>query len=196
MTQQRKQAEPLKLISFLGNPGSRYASTRHNAAWIVLDHLEQAGYPGFAATAGAWKEKFHGHFLRAGQVVLLRPTTHMNESGRSVQAAMGFFGFSGHEVLVLHDDLETPFGTTRLVFGGGHRGNNGVRSVAQRCGGPGFWRLRIGIGRPPATRRPSDWVLERFSSEEEARIPELCDAVTKIIVAAINRPQESERRIL
>jgi peptidyl-tRNA hydrolase, PTH1 family len=181
---------------------------------MVLDHLEQTGYSGLAEPSGTgsatpgtrtpgtntpgtavpgtgtWKEKFHGLFLRVGSLVLIRPMTHMNESGRSVQAAMGFFGVESESVLVVHDDLETRFGSVQLCFGGGHRGNNGVRSIAQHCGGSGFWRLRIGIGRPPATRSPADWVLERFSADEEARVSELCAQAATLLGAAILRPRE------
>lgn len=138
-----------------------------------------------------WKEKFHGTFARAGEVVLLLPGTYMNESGRSVQAAAFFFNIPRDRTVVVHDDLETPFGTVNLVFGGGHRGNNGVRSVEQHLGGRDFWRLRVGIGRPPADRKAAAWVLERFSPHEEARLPEIQRLSARVLRDAIAGPVES-----
>ena len=194
MKSRHSQAESLKLIAFLGNPGSRYEKTRHNVGRMLLSRIDdttpslQNTREGGTLTVTPWKEKFHGRFCRAGEVVLLVPDTYMNESGRSVQAALSFFGISGPETLIVHDDLETSFGTVEMTFGGGHRGNNGVRSITQVCGQPDFWRLRIGIGRPPGNRKPGDWVLERFSRDEEARLPEVLDlAFAFVTEALVNR---------
>ena len=138
----------------------------------------------------AWKEKFHGRFLKDGGRVLLLPETYMNNSGRSVQAATAFFNVAPAGVLVVHDDMETPFGTVTLTRGGGHRGNNGVRSVAQALGGPDFWRLRLGVGRPPAARRPGDWILERFTPDEEAQLPGMLSLAAQMIRDYAARPEE------
>lgn len=119
----------------------------------------------------------------------------MNESGRSVQAAIAFFGIARYEILVVHDDLETAFGTVQLAFDGGHRGNNGVRSIGRTCGGTDFWRLRVGIGRPPAQRNPGDWVLERFSPEEEARLPDVGRLAGTLIRNNVRAPAEATQSI-
>lgn len=191
MKSRHSQAGSVKLIAFPGNPGSRYENTRHNVGRMVAALIDDAASPagivlkGGTLTVTPWKDKFHGRFRRIGEMVLLVPDAYMNESGRSVQAALSFFGISRSEMLVVHDDLETPFGTVETVFGGGHRGNNGVRSIAQACGGPDFWRLRIGIGRPPANRKPGDWVLERFSRDEEARLPEVLDLAYALITTSL-----------
>jgi PTH1 family peptidyl-tRNA hydrolase len=135
----------LRLVVGLGNPGRQYERTRHNVGFMVADQL---------AGSSGWKEKFHGRLLKVGSITVLKPDTFMNRSGRSVQAAAAFFGLSGDEICVVHDDLETPFGTVQLTWGGGHRGQNGVRSVMQSLGSGDFWRLRVGVGRPPANRSP------------------------------------------
>ncbi len=165
---------PVRLVAFLGNPGRQYALTRHNVAWMVIPELT-------ATDRGTWKEKFHGRFLKEGELILLAPETFMNHSGRSVQAARAFFGLNPGQVLVVHDDVETAFGVVELAWNGGHRGQNGGRSVAQALGTSEFWRMRIGLGRPPSTRKAADWVLERFSSEEEAELPKVLANAARIV---------------
>ena len=175
--------QEIALIAFLGNPGAQYRQTRHNVGWMVIPELT-------TVPPSAWKEKFHGRFLKDGDQVLLAPETYMNNSGRSVQAAAAFFGVSRAGILVVHDDMETAFGTVSLTRGGGHRGNNGIRSVAQALGGPDFWRLRLGVGRPPAGRRPGDWILERFTPDEEARVPDMLTAAVRMIQNNASHPKE------
>jgi peptidyl-tRNA hydrolase, PTH1 family len=148
-------------------------------AWMLLPELTPV-------PPTQWKEKFHGRFLKEGNRILLLPHTYMNRSGSSVQAAATFFGLSPEEILVAHDDMETAFGTVTLTFGGGHRGNNGVRSVSQVLGSSDFHRLRIGTGRPPAGRNPGDWILERFSPDEEARLPDILREGAERIEQAIS----------
>jgi peptidyl-tRNA hydrolase, PTH1 family len=173
--------DPLRLVAGLGNPGRQYERTRHNVGWMVADAF---------AGSGGWKEKFHGRFLKVGAVTVLKPETFMNRSGRSVQAAAAFFGLSGAEICVVHDDLETPFGTVQLTWGGGHRGQNGVRSVMQALGTGDFWRLRVGVGRPPATRSPGDWILERFAPDEEPHLPAVIALAVRALEDRVDRPEE------
>ncbi|MFW5695191.1 MAG: aminoacyl-tRNA hydrolase [Alkalispirochaeta sp.] len=172
---------PVKLVAFLGNPGQRYQLTRHNVAWMVVPELT-------SADESAWKEKFHGRFLKEGTLTLLKPETYMNHSGRSIQAARAFFGLEPAEIVVVHDDVETAFGTVELSWDGGHRGQNGVRSAIQALGTGSFWRVRIGVGRPPSTRKPADWVLERFSPQEEAELPAILANTARIVRDAAIRP--------
>lgn len=145
--------------------------------------------------ASAWKEKFHGVFLKSGETTLLKPHTFMNHSGRSVQAALSFFALDLAELMVVHDDLETPFGTVELTWGGGHRGNNGVRSIMQQLGDAAFWRLRIGVGRPPARHAPGEWLLERFSPEEEAHLPSIITEAVAMIGEYADSPRSVVRHI-
>jgi len=182
------------LIAGLGNPGPRYADTRHNLGFLVVDAL--------ASRLGAdpFRDKFSAQVSRARsgaeELILLKPQTFMNLSGQSVQPAAAFFKVTTPQVLVLHDELDLPSGEIRLKQGGGHAGHNGLRSLIERMGSPDFLRLRLGIGRPTAAFRDvADYVLARFEAEERAQIPALCDRAVEVILdvaasgaaAAMNR---------
>ena len=123
------------------------------------------------------KKKFQGEFAKGSlaghDCIFLRPETFMNESGRSVQPAMGFFHVAPREVIVLHDELDVPFGEVRVKFGGGHAGHNGLRSLVSHLGTADFIRVRMGIGRPPAgfTGDVADYVLSSFDPMERALFP-------------------------
>ncbi|HKL58095.1 MAG TPA: aminoacyl-tRNA hydrolase [Sphaerochaeta sp.] len=146
----------VKLLVFLGNPGKLYEKSRHNVGWLFCDHL----YPSMQ-----WSQKFHAQVANTPQYRLLRPQTFMNESGKAVRACTDFFGIKGEEILVVHDDLELPFGTVRLQKGGGLGGHNGLKSIRSHLGDDGFLRLRFGIGRPQRGSVAS-YVLLPFSKEE------------------------------
>lgn len=164
----------MKLIVGLGNPGTKYARNRHNVGFMVVDHLaSEHRFPEF-------KEKFNGVWSKGSiggeDVVLLKPLTYMNESGKSVQAAAAFFhvGANGGEMCVLHDELDIPFADVRLKVAGGHAGHNGLRSIIGVVGAE-FARVRIGIGRPPAGFRGdvADFVLQNFDGDESMQLDEL-----------------------
>jgi len=166
----------MKLVVGLGNPGTKYAKHRHNAGFMVADHLHStAGFP-------EWKEKFSGVFAKGAlggeDVVLLKPMTYMNESGKSVQAAVAFLKVdTKKDLLVIHDEIDLEFGDVRLKVGGGHAGQNGIRSIIAALG-PDFARVRVGVGRPPAGFRGevADYVLSNFDAVEAASFP---DAIAK-----------------
>lgn len=158
------------IVVGLGNPGDRYRDTRHNIGFRVVDELESHwGGSGF-------KSKFSGQialaeFRASGgvrKVYLLKPQTYMNLSGDSVQPAAAFFKVPPQDILVLHDELDLPFGRLQLKEGGGTGGHNGLKSVSARLGTPNFKRLRLGIGRPPPDFRgsPADYVLKPFAPHE------------------------------
>jgi peptidyl-tRNA hydrolase, PTH1 family len=152
----------IKLLVFAGNPGIQYKETRHNAGWLCLDSLEQRH-------AVNWSDKFNsrlGNFrLESTQYRLLQPLCFMNKTGETVRRASDFFQLDPDELMVIHDDLELPFGTIQVRKGGGLGGHNGLRSMKQHLGSDAFYRLRFGISRP--TRGDvSSWVLSRFSLEE------------------------------
>lgn len=172
----------MKLVVGLGNPGTKYAKNRHNAGFMVADRLQSD-----AVNAAEWKEKFNGVFSKgtiAGEdVVVLKPMTFMNESGKSVQAAVAFLKVDiKNDLLVIHDELDLEFGDVRLKVSGGHAGQNGLRSIMSVIG-PDFARVRVGIGRPPAGFRGdvADYVLSNFDPVEAASFP---DAITKAADAA------------
>ncbi len=162
------------LIAGLGNPGPRYQATRHNIGFRVIDELaRQAG-----ASAAAFRERFHGEVatvtLFEQDLLLLKPQTFMNDSGRSVQAACAFYKIKPAELLVAHDELDLPFGDVRLKKGGGDGGNRGIRSVSGALG-PDYVRIRLGIGRPPPDFRgdPADFVLQAFPFAEQAGVEQM-----------------------
>jgi len=151
----------------------------------VLDALrDKIGAP-------EWREKFKGVFTKASafgdDLVLLKPMTYMNLSGESVQPASAFHKIAPANVLVIHDEIDLPFGDVRLKSGGGHAGNNGIRSVIEHLGTPDFLRIRVGVGRPPLgdRRDAADWVLSDFDPVETAELPEqierTLDAVQRVV---------------
>ncbi|MFW5995401.1 MAG: aminoacyl-tRNA hydrolase, partial [Spirochaetia bacterium] len=154
----------ISLCVFLGNPGREYVHSRHNAGFML------AGLHRSTRNA-SWQEKFHGQYaevLDGGRKIhLLKPQTFMNKSGISVAAAASFFKVDVRGDLVVHDELELPFGTVGYRLGGGLGGHNGLRSVAERLGSKDFARLRIGIGRPRGGS-VSSYVLSQFNSDEKA----------------------------
>lgn len=173
------------LVVGLGNPGPRYAATRHNIGQFVADEL--------AARRG---ESFREHkagarvvetWLRPGgaKLVLAKPNSFMNVSGRPVAALARFYSVPAERLIVLHDELDIPFDTVKLKSGGGHGGHNGVRDIAAALATPDFLRVRVGIGRPPGRQDAADWVLSPFGSAERQNLPILvsdaADAVETII---------------
>lgn len=162
------------LIAGLGNPGPKYERTRHNAGFWFLDRL--AARHGISLKS---EKKMHGQAARARlggvDAVLLAPETFMNESGRSLRAAIDFYRIEPDHVLVAYDDLDLPPGTVRLKKDGGHGGHNGLRSIFSHFGTPEFWRVRIGIGHPGVAEAVTPWVLGRASADDETAIVEAID---------------------
>ncbi len=172
------------LIAGLGNPGPRYQATRHNLGFRVIDELaRQCGVP-----ASAFKDRFHGELASARlpgtdeELLLLRPQTFMNESGRSIQAACTFYKVKPSELIVAHDELDLPFADVRLKKGGGDGGNRGVRSTTGAIG-PDFVRIRLGIGRPPTDFRGdvADFVLQPFPSAELPTVEQMVTRATEAV---------------
>jgi peptidyl-tRNA hydrolase, PTH1 family len=174
------------LVVGLGNPGREYAAHRHNVGFLAVDELARR------ARADAFREKFSGEWTKgeiAGEpAVLLKPMTYMNESGRSVQPAMAFFKVEPADVIVLHDELDLPFGDVRLKMGGGHAGHNGLRSLMS-CAGGEFGRVRIGVGRPPAGFRGdvADFVLSGFDATERAALPDVLKKAVDAVIDVADR---------
>jgi PTH1 family peptidyl-tRNA hydrolase len=190
---------PIRLVAGLGNPGPRYAGTRHNAGAMVVELLASR------LGAGRFADRYAGRVADArgpaGPVALLIPATYMNESGRSVGPAAGALHAAPEQVLVVHDEIDLPFGTVRGKVGGGAGGHNGVRSVIAGLGTGEFPRLRLGVGRPPADFRGdgADWVLMRFTEPREAveamvaRAADMAEAaLAEGMPAAVNRFHASE----
>lgn len=156
----------IKLIVGLGNPGPEYELNRHNIGWLVLDSFEKI-------SSNNWKSKFKGQYtdtsIDGEKVYFLKPETFMNLSGESVGPLCQFFKIKPTEILVLHDELDIPFGQIHFKSGGGLAGHNGLKSMAKVLGTQDFHRLRIGIGRPDRGSVAS-WVLSNFPTEQDTEL--------------------------
>ena len=154
----------IRLVTFLGNPGKEYETTRHNLPWLVADEITER-------KSLLWQQKFKGTYATArgssSIVYLHKPLTFMNLSGRSVGEIMAFFKLSADTLLVVHDDVETAPGKIGFKLGGGLGGHNGLRSIVSALGTKDFYRLRIGVGRPPKGS-VSSYVLARLTPQQLA----------------------------
>lgn len=169
----------IKLIVGLGNPGPQYESTRHNAGFWWVDQV--------CAETGSklnLEAKFFGHAGKlngATEIWLLKPTTFMNASGRAVGAIAKFYKITPEQILVIHDELDLPPGTTKLKKGGGHGGHNGLKDIAAQLGTPDFWRLRIGIGHPGEKSQVANFVLHAPTRDEQTVIEQNIDQSTTLL---------------
>lgn len=166
------------LIVGLRNPGSEYEGTRHNVGVEVLDAIAP-GQRFKRARLGIRADVAQVRLGDAG-VTLAVPRTFMNESGDAVQPLARYLRATGDELLVIHDDIDLPFGKIRVQLGGGEGGHNGVRSVVRSMGSEEFWRLKIGVGRPPERIDPADFVLQRFSKSERATMDDVVITAARV----------------
>ncbi|WP_422745104.1 aminoacyl-tRNA hydrolase [Mycobacterium sp. WMMD1722] len=166
-------AEPLLVVG-LGNPGPAYAKTRHNIGFVVADLLAGRLGSGFSLHKKSGADIATGR-LAGRAVVVAKPRTYMNESGRHVGPLAKYYSVAPADVIVLHDELDIDFGRIRLKFGGGVAGHNGLKSVAAALGTKDFQRVRIGVGRPPGRKDAATFVLEPFTSNERTEVPTICE---------------------
>jgi peptidyl-tRNA hydrolase, PTH1 family len=179
------------LVAGLGNPGREYADNRHNVGFMVADELVRRH-------GGAFRSKFSGELgevrLEGARVALLKPQTFMNESGRSVGAAVRFFKVPAEELLVVHDEVDLEPGRLQARLGGGLAGHNGLRSIAQHLRTPEFLRLRVGVGRPERgdPRPVADFVLSDFPPEIdlEGLVARAAEAVEVLVGAGLEEAQQ------
>ena len=160
---------PIRLVAGLGNPGREYARTRHNAGFWFVDELARK-----LGTSLAMESKFAGEVAKAGELRLVKPSTFMNLSGRSVAALARFYAIAPDEILVVHDELDLKPGEAKMKLGGGVAGHNGLKDVRAQLGTPDFWRLRLGIGHPRDSelteQQVVDYVLKPPRGEEQGAI--------------------------
>lgn len=158
----------------LGNPGAPYAGNRHNIGFIVLDALARAHH------AGPWRKRFQGDatevVIGEERIILLKPETFMNESGRAVNEAMRFYKIDLKDVFVFHDELDLTAAKVRVKLGGGNAGHNGLRSITAHCGNE-YHRIRLGIGHPGHKDAVHGFVLSDFSRAERDWVDDLCGAM-------------------
>lgn len=178
-------SDPVRLIAGLGNPGRKYAGTRHNAgAWLVEALARETGQP------LREERKFLGHHSKVtwqGQDLhLLVPTTYMNHSGRSLKALSDFFRIPPESILVAHDELDLPPGTARFKQGGGHGGHNGLRDIIGHLSRPQFHRLRVGIGHPGDSKQVINYVLSNAGKREISAIEAALEETLRALPDALH----------
>jgi len=186
--------QQVKLIAFLGNPGRKYAGTRHNIGRMVADNLSKEH-------SLSWQNKHKGLYTKSAAcgspVHMLQPETYMNKSGESIGPCLTYFSLSPGEMLVVHDEIELSFGTIDIKTGGGLGGHNGLRSIVEHIGTRDFLRLRIGVSRPEFGDVAS-YVLSNFSSREQSHLPgiitECSAAITGLVTGPVTAAMKQYRK--
>jgi len=168
------------LFAGLGNPGSQYEETRHNIGFKVIDSLVAS----FDARDIS-KNAFYGELRRSASILFLKPNTYMNLSGKSLLPVKQFFKIDLENIVVIHDDIDLPFGAVRFKRGGGHGGHNGLKSIDAMVGKE-YLRVRIGVGKPERKSQVADYVLHDFTPEERVSIPALVSHVSEACRALLH----------
>jgi PTH1 family peptidyl-tRNA hydrolase len=183
----------MRLFVGLGNPGAKYARNRHNIGFMAVDEI--ARRHGFAP----WRRRFQGETaegtLDHEKVILLRPLTYMNDSGRAVQEAANFFKLGASEITVFQDELELPPAKLRVKVGGGIAGHNGLRSISSHIGND-YRRVRLGIGHPGIKELVHSYVLSDFAKDDGAWVAALCEAIAENAgLLATNRDSTFQNKV-
>ena len=173
------------IIAGLGNPGPEYAGNRHNAGHMVVDLLAER--MGSRFKAHRTRNEIADGRLAGVPVTLAKPRTYMNESGGPVAALASFYKVPPERVVVVHDELDIPFGAIRLKLGGGDNGHNGLRSVTRSLGTNAYNRVRVGIGRPPGRMDAATFVLRDFSAAERKELPLLIDRGAEAVETLLSK---------
>lgn len=168
----------IRLVVGLGNPGKEYERTRHNAGFWLVERF--AAGSGIALRKDPKYQALIGR-QEPGGAWLLLPQSFMNASGRAVQMLAGFFKIKPEEILVVHDELDFAPGVVKMKQGGGIAGHNGLRDISQRIGSHDYWRLRVGVGKPPAGSEGADYVLQKPAADERAAIDSAIDRALAIL---------------
>lgn len=190
------------LIVGLGNPGPAYAMHRHNIGFRVVDELADRIGARFSAPARLRSQIAEGRLGPIGpdspRVVLLKSRTFMNDSGAAVSKAIKYYKTSTDRLVVIHDELDLDLGRMRIKFGGGDNGHNGLKSIRKSLSCGDYYRIRVGVGRPPGRQDPADFLLSNFSARErddvEVEIARAADAVEALITTGLERSQSSYNR--
>ncbi len=179
----------MKLIVGLGNPGTKYQLTRHNIGFLFIDALAEA-FGGSRSFKSEFKAETQKIKIGAEQVLIMKPQTFMNLSGESVQPALSFYNMTVDDLLVVHDEVDVPFGQMKFQRARGHGGHNGIRNIHQLLGTNDYGRLRLGVGRPPvfvgddgekrkAVMEVHEWVLNNFAKDEMSKMPDYLNQAIK-----------------
>jgi peptidyl-tRNA hydrolase, PTH1 family len=186
------------LVVGLGNPGPRFAKNRHNLGFLVADELASRASASFRAPLGMRAEVAETRLGLPGQpaaprLTLVKPRTYMNDTGAAVKKLLTWFKLTPDQLVAIHDELDIDPGQIRVKFGGGDNGHNGLRSMRSALGSGDFFRVRVGIGRPPGRQDPADFLLSDFSAgERDALAPEVAraaDAVESLVLDGLEKTQ-------
>ena len=173
----------MRILVGLGNPGAKYERTRHNVGFRVAETA--ARKLNVSVDETRWNALLGQGRAGGGPVAVLLPQTYMNASGESVGHAARFWKAGAESLVVVHDDMDLEFGRIQVKVGGGDGGHNGLKSLQQHLGTPDYVRVRFGVGRPPPMWEGADWVLAKFSSEEEEQLQSLVPQAADAAVAAL-----------
>ena len=173
------------LISGLGNPGDKYALTRHNVGFLVIDEIAKN-----IPTSNINNSNFKAIVLKATNKLLVKPQTFMNLSGESILPIADYYNIANENIIIIHDDLDLPFGAVKFKIGGGHGGHNGLKSIDANID-KDYIRVRIGIGKPQNKTDVSNWVLDNFSKDELNKLNDIISHVIKAIDALQKNELES-----
>lgn len=182
----------MRVVVGLRNPGSDYAGTRHNLGFEVVSRVVFRGNESF----GRGPTRLRAQVAVTGsgdeRALFLAPTTYMNESGGAVRAALDYYKLSPGDMLVVHDDIDLPFGRLRLQVGGGSGGHNGIRSLETALGTKEFSRLKAGVGRPPGNLDPADFVLRPFTKEERREVESFVEDAADVVERWLEDPVRAQ----
>ncbi len=167
----------MHLIVGLGNIGEKYQLTRHNVGFMVIDEITKN-----LSTSSIQKSNFHSTLEKSGYDLYSKPTTFMNNSGMAVHAIKEYYKLGIEDIIVIHDDIDLPFGTVKFKIGGGHGGHNGLRSIDAHIGKE-YIRVRIGVGKPKDKADVANYVLDNFTKEELNKLPDIINHTIDAIKA-------------
>jgi len=174
------------LIAGLGNPGDKYLKTRHNIGFMVIDEMIKNLNP-----TSINNQNFQSKTFKINSNIYAKPQTYMNNSGESVLNIANYYDIENHNIIIIHDDLDLPFGTVKFKLGGGHGGHNGLRSIDKHIGDD-YLRVRVGIGKPEDRSQVVNYVLSNFSQEEFQKL----DAIISHTVDAIGALQKNSLEVV
>lgn len=184
------------LILGLGNPGPEYANTRHNIGYLVVEEIAKrisGSFVSHKSRADVLEGRL-GVGIDAPLLILAKAKSYMNESGGPGKALADFYKTPLDHIIVIHDELDLPFEAIRSKLGGGDNGHNGLKSLSKSLGGPGYLRIRMGIGRPQGRQDPADFVLKPFSTEERKVLPLFVDRGSDAVESLLTRGLEETQQ--